>query len=380
MENCGWENPDLWHVIMNFRVPGDMIFEDIYIYNNVILGDQTMYTTAINLDNSGSGTLGMHNINIKNNIIGYNQNDTWLKVANSGTVSGLYVHNNILYKNANNNDPVFAGNSVSNYEFLNNLKVDPLFVSSTDFHLQATSPAIGKGLTLAGLTTDYEGKTLNIPPSIGAYESGSTAKTPDIPIYQNSVVENTTPSLVEMTYNLTLANIVPATTAFKVLINSVASTVKAVAVSGTKVQLTLASGIRYGDVVTVSYTIPSSNPLQTVAGGKASSISNQSIVNNLINPAKDGVPGVITLTITPNHIHGIINVFLQYSSTFSSLNPAMSPQIIRVSDLSGKLFIEKLLVTGISNIRIPIHLETGIYNVLILSGGLQMASQKIVVY
>jgi uncharacterized repeat protein (TIGR02059 family) len=273
-----------------------------------------------------------------------------------------------------------VGNSVSNYEFLNNQKVDPLFVSSTNFHLQATSPAIGKGLTLAGLTTDYEGKTLNIPPSIGAYESGSTAKTPDIPIYQNSVVENTTPSLVEMTYNLTLANIVPATTAFKVLINSVASTVKAVAVSGTKVQLTLASGIRYGDVVTVSYTIPSSNPLQTVAGGKASSISNQSIVNNLINPAKDGVPGVITLTITPNHIHGIINVFLQYSSTFSSLNPAMSPQIIRVSDLSGKLFIEKLLVTGISNIRIPIHLETGIYNVLILSGGLQMASQKIVVY
>jgi uncharacterized repeat protein (TIGR02059 family) len=376
MENCGWNNAGQYQNIMNMRVAGDGQMEDIFIYNNVILGDKVTNTTALKLYPDGSVT----NFNVKNNIICNNSNGTWLNVANSGTINGLHVDNNILYNNTNNNDPVFVGNSVSNYEFLNNQKVDPLFVSSTNFHLQATSPAIGKGLTLAGLTTDYEGKTLNIPPSIGAYESGSTAKTPDIPIYQNSVVENTTPSLVEMTYNLTLANIVPATTAFKVLINSVASTVKAVAVSGTKVQLTLASGIRYGDVVTVSYTIPSSNPLQTVAGGKASSISNQSIVNNLINPAKDGVPGVITLTITPNHIHGIINVFLQYSSTFSSLNPAMSPQIIRVSDLSGKLFIEKLLVTGISNIRIPIHLETGIYNVLILSGGLQMASQKIVVY
>jgi hypothetical protein len=58
----------------------------------------------------------------------------------------------------------------------------------------------------------------------------------------------------------------------------------------------------------------------------------------------------------------------------------MAPQIIRIVDLSGKLFIEKLLVTGISNIRIPINLETGIYNVMILSGGAQMASQKVVVY
>ena len=63
----------------------------------------------------------------------------------SGTINGLHTDNNILYNNANNNDPVFTGNSVGNYEFLNNQKVDPLFVSSTDFHLQATSPAIGKG-------------------------------------------------------------------------------------------------------------------------------------------------------------------------------------------------------------------------------------------
>jgi uncharacterized repeat protein (TIGR02059 family) len=375
-----WTYNDLYQNIFRLRaVSGKGNFNGFYIYNNVIKGPTDANTTAIKLEIESGATIA--NLNIKNNIILNNANGTWLNVVNSGSINGLYVNNNILYNNAGNNDPTFSGNSVSNYTFTSNIKSNPLFVSSTDFHLQATSPAIGKGLTLAGLTTDYEGKTLNIPPSIGAYESGSTAVIPSaIPVYQNSVVANVTPSLVEMTYNLTLANIVPAATAFKVLINSVASTVNAVAVSGTKVQLTLANAIKYGDVVTVSYTIPSSNQLQTVAGGKASSISNQSIINNLINPIKDGVPGVITLAITPNHIHRIINVLLQYSSTFSSQNPDMSPQIIRVFDLSGKLFIEKLLVTGISNIRIPINLETGIYNVLILSGGSQMASQKIVVY
>ena len=164
------------------------------------------------------------------------------------------------------------------------------------------------------------------------------------------------------------------------MVNSVARTVSSVAISGNKVQLTLASAIKFGDIVTVSYIKPATNPLQTATGGQAISISAMSTINNLVNPTKDAVPGVITLTITPNHVHGIINVLLQYSSTFASQDPAMSPQIIRIVDLSGKLYIEKLLVTGITNIRIPISLETGIYNVIILSGGVQMASQKIVDY
>jgi hypothetical protein len=98
------------------------------------------------------------------------------------------------------------------------------------------------------------------------------------------------------------------------------------------------------------------------------------------NPTKDVIPGVITMAITPNHVHGIINVLLQYASTFSSQDPAMSPQIIRIVDLSGKLYNEKLLVTGTASITTPVNLETGIYNVMILSGGVQMVSQKIVVY
>ena len=92
---------------------------------------------------------------------------------------------------------------------------NPLFVSSGDYHLQAGSPAIGKGLSITGLTTDYAGNAVKNPPSIGAYEYGSSPAPTAVPVYQSSVVENTTPFLLQMTYDLSLNNLmVPATTAF----------------------------------------------------------------------------------------------------------------------------------------------------------------------
>jgi hypothetical protein len=60
--------------------------------------------------------------------------------------------------------------------------VDPLFVSATDLHLQAASPAIGKGInvTINGVTLDKDrdGNYYNNPPSIGAYE-GNPIQNPD---------------------------------------------------------------------------------------------------------------------------------------------------------------------------------------------------------
>ena len=87
------------------------------------------------------------------------------------------------------------------------------------------------------------------------------------------------------------------------------------------------------------------------------------------------------MSITPNHVHKIINVLLGYSVTLSTqIIAAISPQIIRISDLSGKLFIEKLIVAGTSSIKIPLNLKSGIYTVLVLAGGLEMSSQKMIVY
>jgi uncharacterized repeat protein (TIGR02059 family) len=108
---------------------------------------------------------------------------------------------------------------------------------------------------------------------------------PVIPIYTGSVITNPTPSILEMTYNMSLANIVPAAASFSVSVNSVAKLVNTVSLSGTKVLLTLANPVVYGDVVNVSYTKPSSNPLQTASGGQAATISNQPVVNNCMNVA-----------------------------------------------------------------------------------------------
>ena len=118
-------------------------------------------------------------------------------------------------------------------------------------------------------------------PDLGYAEYSSSSTTIPSPTFVSAVVENATPSRLEMTYNLTLANIVPAASAFTVMVNSSARSVTAIAISGTKVLLTLATAVVYGDVVTVAYTKPATNPLQTSAGGQAASITAKNVTNNV---------------------------------------------------------------------------------------------------
>ena len=100
-------------------------------------------------------------------------------------------------------------------------------------------------------------------------------------MYTGSSVESATPSVIGMTYNTTLANIVPAASSFVVLVNSVARVVNSVTVSGTSVKLTLSTPIVSGDVVSVAYTKPTVNPLQTATGGQAVTITAQTVTNNV---------------------------------------------------------------------------------------------------
>ena len=355
---------------------------NIYIQNNTFVA----WTGSI-----GAAQLGIllptsntcSNIYIQNNIFkGFSVAPYAAYAFGTGSLSYLYLQKNIVYGNGNSNNLLTSGITVGNKTDDGGIKSDPLFISSTDFHLQTGSPAIGTGVSISGLTTDYAGNTIKNPPSIGAFESTGSAPPPVAvaPVYQSSVVQNATPSVLEMTFDLTLNNaVLPAASSFTVLVNTVVRTVSSVAISGNKVQLTLASAIKFGDVVTIAYTKPAANQIQSTAGGQTINITAQPVINSIIIAAKDA-PVTVNMTISPSHIHRIINVLLAYSSSLTSQIALITPEIIRITDLSGRLFVEKLIVTGITNFKIPLNLNSGIYNVQLTGNGSAMATQKIIVY
>ena len=325
------------------------------------------------------------NINIKNNIISNFNAAPIMGYYESEPITNIAIENNIYFNNGNNNDFYNTGGSSlwTNYVNRNNIKANPMFVSSSDFHLQTGSPAIGKGLAISGLTSDFSGNSVKSPPSIGAYESGSSAAVSvAIPVIQNSIVDNSTPALLSLNYDLSLSNLfIPPVESFVLTVNGANRPISAVNISSNKVQLSLATAIKYGDVVTLSYTKPATSPIQTTAGGIAAGFSSRTITNNLASLTKDALPVTISMAVTPNHIHKTINVDLTYSSTLTSAQiSAITPQILRITDTSGKLFVEKVVSAGTTNIKFPLNLYAGIYNVHIFANGVQAASQKIMVY
>jgi parallel beta-helix repeat protein len=203
---------------------------------------------------------------------------------------------------------------------------------------------------------------------------------PVIPIYTGSVVENATPSLLEITYNVSLANIVPAASSFSVSVNSVVRTVNAVVISGTKVQSTLASPIVYGDVVTFSYTKPASNPLQTPSGGIATSISNQTVINNCINiaPTVNQPPFVeisnplkgnkyetnstITIDVIASDPDGSISKVEFYSGAVKLVELTSAPYTYTWKDVAaGSYFITAIATDNLNatTTSLPVEFEVG---------------------
>jgi hypothetical protein len=134
------------------------------IYNNTIVtksGDEPF----IGLDFTSGENGNAVNVNIRNNIVdGFS--DTWLKGSSPRTrMTNVTVTNNNTFQNGNNS-PEWPSGQPTNYVFNNNISLNPLFVSSTDFTLQAGSPMIDAGVDV-GLPY------YNAAPDIGYFEYGS---------------------------------------------------------------------------------------------------------------------------------------------------------------------------------------------------------------
>jgi uncharacterized repeat protein (TIGR02059 family) len=103
-----------------------------------------------------------------------------------------------------------------------------------------------------------------------------------LPVYVSSVIENAAPAVLEMTYSLVLSGTsVPDASAFAVTVGGAARAVSSVAVTDKKVRLTLSSPVAKGEIVTVAYTKPATNPLQTADGLQAATLSAQNVTNNV---------------------------------------------------------------------------------------------------
>ncbi len=150
-----------------------------------------------------------------------------------------------------------------------------------------TAWAEGLSINAKWGTTSPETTMQNGKWQVGAmiYKEVVVTPTPvQVPSYTGSVIGETAPAQIELTFSLALAAIVPATSAFSIFVNGSSRGVSAVSVSGTKVLLTLSSPVIYGDKVSVAYTKPTTNPLQTSAGGQAASFTAQAVTNNRAAP------------------------------------------------------------------------------------------------
>ena len=97
----------------------------------------------------------------------------------------------------------------------------------------------------------------------------------------SSAIENETPTKIEIVYSIPLSNVLPAVSSFTVNINSISRPVSSVAILGSSVILTLLSPVIFGDVITVSYTKPATNALQSTTGLQVATMSAQQVSNKI---------------------------------------------------------------------------------------------------
>lgn len=177
----------------------------------------------------------------------------------------------------------------------------------------------------------------------------------DPPVYVGAVVGNTSSSRLEITYNMTLANVVPPRTAFTAMVNGKIRAVNSVSISGNTVIVSLTGTITSADKVKFSYSKPSGNPLQASNGAAAESLNGVSVVNKIPESLTDGQD----ISIFPNPAGEYI--------TIANLKPTIHQRIMRIFNYSGRLFMEMRLDAE-SIKRIPLNLKSGMYLVQILAG------------
>lgn len=147
-------------------------FNSIYMDNLADIGTGTVTYQGILLSDGTN--------NLANNIVVSAEPDfasyCIYRSGAAGTVTSNYndfypadpTNGNVGYWNAAATKSLTDWQTAS-LQDANSLSVDPLFVSATNLHLlNTTSPVMGKGIAIAGITTDIDGELRDTIPEMGA--------------------------------------------------------------------------------------------------------------------------------------------------------------------------------------------------------------------
>ena len=190
-------------------------------------------------------------------------------------------------------------------------------------------------LTLASAVTD--GQAVTVSYAVG-FNPVQDAAGNDAAALSNQTVTNNTPdttaptlttaavngaSLV-LTYNEALdTTSTPDTNDYVVRVAGSQRTVSSVTVNGSAVTLTLASAVTDGQAVTVSYTVPGTNPVQDAAGNDAAALSNQTVTNN--------TPDTTAPTLTTAAVNGASLVLTYNEALDTTSTPDTNDYVVRVA-------------------------------------------------
>ena len=292
--------------------------------------------------NRFSNTVDLYdNLDLENNlIICKDANESAIEYVSSyGAPSATAILNNNYYTRPISDNNIFyvvplgtstnlAGWQTYTGKEANSHKCSTSIPDTASIQLKYNATKVDKVIPLVKPMIDITGTKYATSITLTPYTSAVLMVDPNpsviIPVYVSSAVENATPSLLSITYNTTLANIVPAASTFTVKVNSVVRIVNSVSVSGTNVQLTLATPVVFGDVITVDYTKPATNPLQTSSGGQAVSFVAQIVTNRVASAVS---PTYVSSSIE-NATPGILTMV--YNQTLANIVPSASAFIVKV--------------------------------------------------
>ncbi|MCU0473449.1 MAG: T9SS type A sorting domain-containing protein [Bacteroidales bacterium] len=360
-EDIGGNDNFYWGAIRLWADTEDFILGSYEVYNNVFYSNPTQpvyYGVAI-----GGFTNGL-TIKIINNIF-LNFNARWLLLKSASNLNDLYVQNNMFHNNGNNNVLALTGNP-SNFINSGNIIDNPDFYSESNYHLQASSPAVDAGLQIPTLTKDFDGTAVSNPPNIGCFETIAEFSPPE---YIKSVIENATPNLIEITFDIPLKETIPEVTDFAVKVNSLERIINSIAIIEGKVQLTLSKAIFFGDIISISYTVPTLNSLKSIFDIEAESFNSQLVINNVGNTPNNPL---ISFSIYPNPTSNNFKISIIG-------DPIFNPISIKIYDQSGRKCQESVIKNNNQEIPISNIIESGLFIVQLTSENIILGIQKLIV-